>query len=673
MERFEALSDGMDAAGQAGAGCGDILGAWDDFVHGRNVDESCIKSHVLRSWRLSREHRVDPFSCIRPQILSPKELKALRAEHKELLAAADPVLRMVEVSIRNTGFIATLTVMPGYLLEVVGDDKVLPLAERGFNVAGAIRTVEAVGTSALVLSILEGTALQVTGPEHYNRTFHHWACSSAPICDNEDRPFASLTISGHVARQQEHTFALVKAAAEAIGTRLREGRLLKEQQLLSSMLAAVYESLPDAVISAGTDGVVSQANARARRLLGAGAALVGRNMGELVAAQSRGEIREILSRGQPGTADIALPGPAGTERHMCRFVPVRGPGNGGALGMTFIVPPRSTMLDIARRVGGNYARFEFGDIKGTSPGLRVQIDLARRAAGTGARILLTGESGTGKELFAQAVHNASSVRGGPFVAVSCAAIPRELLESELFGYVGGAFTGAREKGMVGKFELAANGTLFLDEINSLPLELQAKLLRVLQQREVVRIGDSRPVPVSARVIAATNVDLVGAVAAGAFREDLYYRLNVVEITIPPLRERKEDIPLLARHILGRLSAEAHLPLPDIAPEAMAALTAYGWPGNVRELDNVCERALLMSGGGQITPGHLSPHIAGEAAKSAPQAVGSLDEGVRRLILSAIGTHKGNLSRAARELGIARSTLYRNMRKLGIGSGHDDIP
>lgn len=219
--------------------------------------------------------------------------------------------------------------------------------------------------------------------------------------------------------------------------------------------------------------------------------------------------------------------------------------------------------------------------------------MAERAARTDSSVLITGESGTGKELFAHAIHNASPRRAKPFVTLNCAAIPAELLESELFGYEQGAFTGASRQGKKGRFELAHRGTIFLDEIGDMPPDMQAKLLRVLQERELDRVGGGAPVPIDVRVIAATNTDLEARVKQGQFRQDLYYRLNVIRLTLTPLRERPQEIPAIAAEILRKLTRRMELIVYDFTPEALQALKAYPWPGNVRELENVLERALNL--------------------------------------------------------------------------------
>ena len=646
-----------------------IRRAWEAFAAERPVDPEHVPPHILRAWNISKLHGISPMTPQLPPVLGKKEFTRLLHRHQDLMDSAEPVLRMLEVSIRNTGYIATLAVAAGHLLAVVGDDDLMAEAHRVFNIPGALRSIEAVGSSALSLSITERRPLQMSGYEHYNCMFHEWKCAAAPIFDAGDNAIASLTISGHILSKEHHTLALVKSCAEVITIRLRENALLHTQKRLNSMLQSVYNALPEAVVAIREDGIITHANSNAQLFLGLDdTPPEGKGLETIFRAEEIPRARALLLAGKPQTCEMEILCREGPQRRTCRLTPIRLSG-GAAGGMTLAIATRSQLLDIVRHVGGNYAKYSFSDIKGKNSGLLVQVALAKRAAAGNSRVLLTGESGTGKELFAQSIHNSSAVRGGPFVAISCAAIPRDLIESELFGYVGGTFTGAREKGMIGKFELASGGTLFLDEINSLPLEMQAKLLRALQQREIMRIGDTKTTAVNARIIAATNVDLLEATRQGAFREDLYYRLNVVEINIPPLRERIDDIELLTNLILRRQSAETHLPFPQITQDALAALRAYAWPGNVRELDNVCERALLLSNGGEISAEHLPPHIARTvgAPERPPFAPGgtSVEESYRALIAGTLELCNGNISKAADRLGVARSTLYRNMRKFHL--------
>lgn len=300
-------------------------------------------------------------------------------------------------------------------------------------------------------------------------------------------------------------------------------------------------------------------------------------------------------------------------------------------------------------------------VGGRSPAMRKVLELIDKVAPTDATVLVLGESGTGKELVARRIHHLSPRRDRPLVAVHCATFPENLLESELFGYERGAFTGATRR-KVGHFEYADGGTIFLDEVGELPTSVQAKLLRFLQEKQFTRIGGVEPVRVDVRVIAATNRDLEREVMEGRFREDLFYRLNVFPIELPPLRERREDIPLLVEHFLR----QRNRPPDVVSPEAMEALLTYDWPGNVRELENVIERALILAGEERITPDLLPFGRPKAGAKvELPDEGVNLEEVERELIIQALEKTGWNKAKAAKLLGISRRRLYSRMEALGI--------
>jgi transcriptional regulator with PAS, ATPase and Fis domain len=297
------------------------------------------------------------------------------------------------------------------------------------------------------------------------------------------------------------------------------------------------------------------------------------------------------------------------------------------------------------------------------------FDLAKSAAKSQSTILILGESGTGKELLARAIHAESPRQASPFVAVSCAALTETLLESELFGHEKGSFTGAvaRRKG---RFEQADGGTLFLDEIGDISPKLQLDLLRVLEERKVTRVGGTEPVDVDVRIIAATNRDLKKAVADGQFREDLYYRLNVIPILLPPLRERREDIPLLIEHFLEHLSVETDRQVEGVSADALAALMRHDWPGNVRELRNVLERGMVVAKDKLIQPEDLGLSGPGIRAETLDPSL-TLDEVERRHITAVLQHAGGNVTQAARTLDIDRVTLYNKIRKYGLRRHDED--
>jgi two-component system response regulator HydG len=307
-------------------------------------------------------------------------------------------------------------------------------------------------------------------------------------------------------------------------------------------------------------------------------------------------------------------------------------------------------------------------ILGSDPAMVDLYKLVFRVAGTRSPVLIEGESGTGKELLARTIHEQSARRGRPFVAVNCTSLSETLLESELFGHVRGAFTGAVER-RPGLFLEANRGTIFLDEVGDMSLAMQAKLLRVLQEQEVKPVGGTETVPVDVRVVAATHRDLGAMVASGRFREDLYYRLRVVALRVPPLRERPDDIPILAEHFLARFSALADRRLQSFSSEAMAALRAYRWPGNVRELENVVDRAVALAPGMIVERGDLPEEITAPSAggvEGAAPGEGSLEDVIRRHVLAVLRAAGGNKSEAARRLGVPRRTLYRMLGRYGSG-------
>ena len=317
-------------------------------------------------------------------------------------------------------------------------------------------------------------------------------------------------------------------------------------------------------------------------------------------------------------------------------------------------------------------RYSFDTIVGKSDLLKQTIDLARHAAETDSPVMITGESGTGKELFAHAIHQAGRRRDSSFIKVNCSSIPADLFEAELFGYEGGSFTGARKTGKPGKFELADKGTIFLDEIGEMPHTMQVKLMRVLQEKEIDRIGSSRPRQVDFRIICATNRDLEKMISNGGFRLDLYYRINVINIKLPALRELREDIPPIFVHFLEELSRERNRRVPGVVPEAVELLKNYAWPGNVRELRNIAERAMILPGGEVIEPGDLP--LALRISTTCPQTrteepISSLRDLLevteRRAIVDTLQKSGNSRAKAAKILGIHRTGLYQKMKKYNI--------
>ncbi|WP_243439042.1 sigma 54-interacting transcriptional regulator [Fundidesulfovibrio soli] len=457
--------------------------------------------------------------------------------------------------------------------------------------------------------------------------------------------------------------SILAAAREA--KRIAHGRRVEKAK--SQLMRAVLTSTDNGILAVDRRGVVTVLNPVAGRLLRMTEAdAVGRPVGEVWARSGLERLLET-GQGQAGQVERVF-----DQEIMCArtAINVRGETVGAVATFHDVRQIQKMEATVRKRIlaSGHVAASRFQDIRGESPALRQALAMGADYARTSATVLIHGETGTGKELFAQGIHNASARRGGPFVAVNCAALPGQLLESELFGYVPGAFTGASQKGKPGLFELAHGGTIFLDEIAEMDLPTQGRLLRVLQEKKVMRLGSDQVIPVDVRVVAATNKDLGRLVAAGAFRDDLFYRLNVLRLRLPPLRSRREDIPGLAAHFLEQASGHrAHQQGYKLEDGALAALQAHAWPGNVRELQNVMARVVAVHRDQAITGALIHSLLDAPPAGSGPAEPASAAQTPRHpeqeRIREALERCGGRVCEAARELGVSRSTLWRRMRGL----------
>lgn len=625
-----------------------------------------IRPEIYASWCRCKEAGVDPLQKVVPKVLDEAALAERRARTARLIEIARPVMENLYRFVAGSGFMVVLADAQGFLLEIVGDPETVASAARGNFCAGADWSETVAGTNAVGTCLVTGQPLQVFSYEHYCVCSHRWCCSAAPIFDPRGNLLGAIDMTGTFEKVHSHTLGMVVAAAHAIRNQLALHEALAASEAANEFKAAVFEAVSDGLMVVDRAGRVTHLNPVAGRILGLRAQdVTGRRVAEVLGASNRQLLRLITGAGTEGVSDweVGIRTPNGGNRCLvtCRVVRE---GHGESLGLVVILKEIGRVKRVVQRMAGARAYYTFEQIVGRNPRFRQTVELARTAAGSPSNILLVGESGTGKELFAQAIHNASVRRSGPFVALNCAAVPRELIASELFGYAEGAFTGARKGGNPGKFELADGGTIFLDEIGEMPPELQAVLLRVLEERSVVRVGGNEVIPVDVRVIAATNTDLRAAVERGTFRKDLFYRLNVITIEMIPLRERKDDLPLLCRAFLSRANARLGKNLQGLDPAVERLFAEYAWPGNVRELSNVIEYAANVSWGPSITVEDLPVQFRrgdGEGPREAGLA-GSLVDFERSLISATLARHAGNKTRAARDLGIARSTLYRKLKK-----------
>jgi propionate catabolism operon transcriptional regulator len=460
------------------------------------------------------------------------------------------------------------------------------------------------------------------------------------------------------------------AVRDAIRRAIEIARVARAEEARRARVDAILSNLEEGVVAVDQEERIESLNPAMARLLGTAAEkAVGRRLSEV--APELGLAR-VLQSGRAELEEIAR---LGARTIVTNRIPLRAQGMPGGAVLTCTDASAIERVDRSLRSSHRPRRFvathALSDVVGASPAIRRARDLAARFARTDATVLLTGASGTGKELFAQGIHLASARRDRPFVAVNCAALPETLLESELFGYEEGAFTGSRRGGKPGLFEAAHTGTIFLDEIGDMPPPLQTRLLRVLQQREVLRLGGSDPTPVDVRVIAATNRDLEARVAQGAFREDLYYRLAILRLHLPPLAERREDVPVLAAHLLTAALARHRAP-EEVRARAVALLrprlAGHAWPGNVRELENVIERVTVLLAGRAGDEGvdekevrAVVPELFGPRKRAAPDLRGLRRADERAHVLRVLAECGGNHGDAARRLRIGRTTLWRKLR------------
>ncbi|RMG54153.1 MAG: sigma-54-dependent Fis family transcriptional regulator [Acidobacteria bacterium] len=646
---------------------------WSNYVI-KGIEPRKIRPQILNSWHRCHDlYQIDPGLQKSPIRLSPEELQA-RRERNEVLQVGRTFFEELTRILADTGHVLALFDADGWMLERDGDPALNePLEDINF-VPGSNWKEEFVGNNGPGTALAEKRPVQIYSSEHYVQTWHPWVCSGAPILDPvSQEPLAVLDATGYKETVHPHTLLVVAAAARAIEREIGRIQVLKDQQILHRYLNLAAGRLSDGLLAVDHRGRVLQINPAAARIL--------QLKGELNTLDACPPLRQVLlpalypSRPQQAPQEREIYCPQ-LDRYL---VTVTFPivQEGQTIGAIVLIPDRGVRArqpaaedagrPSVRRKGvkRTSVKYTFDDILGESPGIKQALKLARLAAGNNLPVLITGDSGTGKEMIAQAIHAASARADGPFVAINCGSIPQELIQSELFGYEGGAFTGARRGGNRGKFEEAHEGTIFLDEVSELSAGAQVALLRVLQEMEVVRLGGSAPTTVDVRVIAATNEDLHRLVEARTFRHDLYYRLNVLTIELPPLRERREDIPILAQAFLEATAAQLGRPPLRLSPEAMSALTAYHWPGNVRELKNVIQRVAALCENPIIRCRDLPPEVRGAVRPLSGEQSTSVRSQEREELLQMLRRNSGNVSETARQLGVSRMTLYRRMKKYAI--------
>ncbi len=629
----------------------------------RALQTGHLSQVAANSWRRCLQLNVDPSRHVRVD-MGARELQKRIEAHQDLVTVATPTMENIYNFVNDSGFQVVLSDNHGYLLKVLGERKAPCPSTLARLFPGANWNESLRGTNAIGTCLVEQKPLKIHAAEHFFEENHTLTCSAAPIFSPEGELIAVLNLSGDHRYANDLTLGMVVAGANAIENQLQLHRVNTKLYASYKYSDTIIQSMSEGLVIVDPAGEITKINQVGARILGVSALdAIGSHISELF-----GEEAPVLDLLRTGIAyenkEVTLDG--GQRTFYCSATLLRD-DYGRMIGAVSVLRPRHANKRQRLAAVTQQARYCFDDMIGNSEAMQKTRRMAQRASRSLSTVLIQGESGTGKELIAQGIHNAGSRYDQPFVAVNCAAITETLLESELFGYEEGSFTGAKKGGQPGKVEMANGGTLFLDEIGDMPLQMQVKLLRMLQERRICRVGSSEEIGIDVRIIAATHQNLKHAVQEGLFRKDLYYRLNVLPITIPPLRERMADLPALARFLVEKLSERFGTGPMAVSSPFLRACQAYDWPGNIRELENVIERAMNMVDDEEaltvemldLDPVELAPE------RAVTDQVRPLKEVEMDMVVRALEMSRGNIVHASSLLGISRNTIYRKIKEYDI--------
>ena len=603
---------------------------------------------IAESWyRSVHEHGLDPAQAAAHVQLEHHEIRLHQEEHHDFLAIASQGVEGLSRRLNPAGFAVLLSDRRGITLDARLPGQHSPYADSGL-VVGSCWDESLVGTNGIGTGLAAGQPLIIHRDEHFLSSNAMLSCSVAPLFDPQGALLgclnASCLNSGGPKQAQYLTLQLVSLYA-----RLIENASFRQRYASCAMLTLGGDAGDlgnERLLALDVAGRILGANRAAFLAAGRGSALLGEAVQEVLSMS----LDELITLTQGGQRSASLRLAGGPALEVTLRMPAAAPPRARNERGLRVVPAEPTLEQLA----------------GEDSDLQRSVQKLRRVLDRDISLLLTGETGTGKEAFARAIHQASVRAKGPFVALNCAAIPESLIESELFGYRAGTFTGASRQGMKGKLEQANGGTLFLDEIGDMPAHLQTRLLRVLAERELVPLGAATPVSLNVQLVCATHRDLPAMVAAGQFREDLYYRLNGLTVRLPALRDRADRVGLI-RRVLQREAGDEPV---ELTAEAMERLVAYGWPGNVRQLINVLRCAVALADDGMIGFDCLPPEVMAVPAerRSVAQSLETTRDAAEAAHLQAtLEQHGGNVTSAARSLGINRATFYRKLHRYGLAA------
>lgn len=637
-----------------------ITEAWENFICTGQI-HSKVRREIADSWIRCRKYGVDPHNG-KGSVKHPN-IEELINKNSELISVSRPVIESIYSMVNGSGFALFLVDKDGYIIDIIGDKDIMERVE-GLNfLKGELWSENVVGTNAIGTALYLNKPVQTIGAEHYGINQHSWTCSAAPIYDEDDNLIGCINMSGNYYNAHSHTLGIVTAAAQSIQKQM-------ELAISYKLLNVTFDSISEGMIVMNEHMKIKRINGRALKILNISLEEA-MNM-DINQVLSGIDFHKLIKEENKFLHNMEWDFSINNDIIKCviNILPLN--KNGKKNGMVITFTEVEVVHKLVNKFVGYKAQYEFKDIITNNSEMKNMISFAKKAAKSDCNILIQGESGTGKELISQSIHNYSNRARGPFVAVNCASIPSELVESELFGYEKGAFTGASKEGHPGKFELADGGTIFLDEIGELPLDIQSKLLRVLDNGKIVRIGGNYEKQLDVRVIGATNRILKSEISKQNFREDLYYRLSVMEIKTIPLSKRKEDIDLLVNEFIQKLNIKNKNKnkFINLKQSYIDELKEYDWNGNIRELKNVVERDYYISEEEIMNVScsdynNIDKNIDKVEYSIDEVKIVPLDELEEKVIRDAIKKCDGNLQLSAKLLKIGRATLYRKIKKYEI--------